>query len=86
MNAPGETAMVVAHDAVVMLILSVLLPLEESQLLEFAASHTVLNASLTHLVRRDAGWDLIEFSTVDHLQAEGAPVTVHPGSPDVQPE
>ena len=86
MNAPGETAMVVAHDAVVMLILSVLLPLEESQLLEFAASHTVLNASLTHLVRRDAGWELIEFSTVDHLHAEGAPVTVHPGSPDVQPE
>lgn len=86
MDAPGETALIVAHDAVVMLILSLLLPLEESQLLEFAASHTVLNASVTHLVRRDAGWDLIEFSTVDHLQSEGAPVTVHPGSPDVQPE
>jgi len=82
----GETALVVAHDAVVMLILSLLLPLEESELLEFAASHTVLNASVTRLVRRDGRWELVEFSTVDHLQTEGAPVTVHPGSPDVEPE
>jgi len=64
----------------------VLLPLEESRLLDFTASHTVLNASVTHLVRRTAGWDLLEFSAVEHLQSEGAPVTVHPGSPDVQPE
>lgn len=82
----GETAMVIAHDAVVMLILSLLLPLEESELLEFAASHTVLNASVTHVVRRDAGWELVEFSAVEHLQTEGAPITVHPGSPDVEPE
>ncbi|MET0830504.1 MAG: histidine phosphatase family protein [Microbacterium sp.] len=85
-DAPGRTALVVAHDAVVMLILALLLPLEESELLEFAASHTVLNASVTHLVRRDAGWELLEFSGVAHLQTEGAPVTVHPGSPDVEPE
>jgi len=84
--APGETAMVVAHDAVVMLLIALLLPLEEAELLEFAASHTVLNASVTHLVRADAGWELVEFSTVAHLQSEGAPVTVHPGSPDVEPE
>lgn len=82
----GETAMVIAHDAVVMLILSLLLPLEEPELLEFAASHTVLNASITHLVRRDTGWELLEFSAVEHLQSEGAPVTVHPGSPDVEPD
>lgn len=82
----AETAMVVAHDAVVMLFLYVLLPLEEQELLEFAASHTVLNASVTHLARRDGGWELVEFSAVEHLQSEGAPVTVHPGSPDVEPE
>jgi broad specificity phosphatase PhoE len=86
LDAPGERAMVVAHDAVVMLFLYLLLPLEETELLEFAASHTVLNASVTHLVRRDAGWELIEFSSVEHLESEGAPVTVHPGSPDVEPE
>lgn len=85
-QVPGETAMVVAHDALVMVILSLLLPLEESELLEFAASHTVLNASVTHLVRREARWELVEFSSVEHLRSEGAPVTVHPGSPDVEPE
>lgn len=85
-DSPGETAMVVAHDAVVMLFLYLLLPLDEAQLLEFAASRTVLNASVTHLVRRDAGWELVEFSEVAHLRADRAPVTVHPGSPDVEPE
>lgn len=86
LDGPGERAMVVAHDAVVMLFLYLLLPLEEAELLEFAASHTILNASITHLVRRESGWELVEFSGVEHLQAQGAPVTVHPGSPDVQPE
>lgn len=80
------TALVVAHDAVVMLFLFLLLPLEEAALLEFAASRTVLNASLTHLVRADDGWRLVEFADIAHLQVEGAPVTVHPGSPDVEPE
>ena len=78
--------MIVAHDAVVMLILSLLLPLEESALLDFAASNTVLNASVTHLLRTPDGWVLERFSDVAHLAAEGAPVTVHPGSPDVEPE
>jgi probable phosphoglycerate mutase len=83
-EGPGS-AMIVAHDAVVMLLLSLLLDLGETELLEFAASHTVLNASVTHIVRRDTRWELIEFSAVEHLQSEGAPVTVHPGSPDVEP-
>lgn len=78
--------MIVAHDAVVMLILSLLLPLDEPALLAFAESRTVLNASVTHLVRTGEGWSLEQFSDVSHLAAEGAPVTVHPGSPDVEPE
>lgn len=80
------TLLVVAHDAVVMLLLSLLLPLDEAQLLEFAAGNTVLNASVTHLRRADAGWELIEFSSVAHLHREGAEITVHPGHPDVRPE
>lgn len=86
LEGPGTSAMVVAHDAVVMLFLYLLLPLEEAELLDFAASHTVLNASVTHLVRGPAGWELRAFSSVDHLESEGAPVTVHPGSRDVEPE
>lgn len=86
MTAPGQAAVIVAHDAVVMLLLYLLTPLEEAQLLDFAASHTVLNASVTHLIRSDEGWEIVEFSDVSHLEEEGAPVTVHPGSPDVEPE
>lgn len=85
METRGQTAMIVAHDAVVMLLLSLLLDLGEAELLEFAASHTVLNASVTHVVRGATGWELREFSAVEHLQSEGAPVTVHPGSSDVEP-
>ncbi|MET0861581.1 MAG: histidine phosphatase family protein, partial [Microbacterium sp.] len=85
-NGPAETVMIVAHDAVVMLVIALLLPLEEEELLEFAASHTVLNASVTHLVRGEDGWRLVEFAAVEHLTSEGAPVTVHPGNPDVEPE
>lgn len=84
-DGAGDTAMLVAHDAVVMLLLYVLLPLREDQLLDFAADHTVLNASVTHLVRRDSRWELESFSDVTHLREEGADVTVHPGSPDVEP-
>jgi broad specificity phosphatase PhoE len=85
LDGPGDAAMLVAHDAVVMLLLYVLLPLREDQVLDFAAENTVLNASVTHLVRRDHGWELITFADVAHLQREGAAVTVHPGSPDVEP-
>jgi broad specificity phosphatase PhoE len=86
LQGPGESAVVVAHDAIVMLFLYLLLPMEEAQLLDFAASHTVLNASVTQVVRADAGWELVEFSQVEHLQREGAAVTVHPGNPDVHPD
>jgi 2,3-bisphosphoglycerate-dependent phosphoglycerate mutase len=85
-ESPSTGVLVVAHDAVVMLLLYLLLPLEEESLLEFAASHTVLNASVTHVVRTGDRWELAEFSAVEHLQREGAPVTVHPGNPDVEPE
>jgi probable phosphoglycerate mutase len=85
LDAPGDTALLVAHDAVVMLFLYLLLGLPEPELLDFAAANTVLNASVTHLVRDGDGWKLVTFSSVDHLQREGAEVTVHPGSPDVEP-
>ena len=86
LGRPERSAVIVAHDAVVMLLLYLLLPLDEPALLDFAASHTVLNASVTHLVRTETGWSLEAFADVEHLQVEGAPVTVHPGNPDVEPE
>ena len=62
-----------------------MLPLGEGELLGFADDHTVLNASITHLIRTEAGWELAAFSDVAHLEREGADVTAHPGDPDVQP-
>ena len=85
LETPGESALIVAHDAVVMLFLYLMLRMEEAQLLEFAADNTVLNASITRIVLTPDGWQVAQFSGVEHLQSEGAPVTVHPGSPDVEP-
>jgi hypothetical protein len=78
--------MLVAHDAVVMLFLYLMIPMDEAELLEFASANTVLNASVTHVVRRDGRWEMVEFASVAHLVEGGAEVTVHPGNPDVQPE
>lgn len=92
-GGPGTTAgtnpgtmLVVAHDAVVMLLVALLTGMEESQLLDFAAAHTVLNASITRVVWDGARCEVVEFSDVRHLERAGADVTVHPGSPDVEPE
>lgn len=74
----------VAHDAVAMIVVSLLLGWGEQELMDFAADHTVLNASVTHLVRDHARWRLASFADVAHLERRDAPVTVHPGSPDVE--
>lgn len=85
-DAPSGTILVVAHDAVVMLLVALLTGMEESQLLDFASAHTVLNASVTRVVWDGERWEAVEFSDVRHLERAGADVTVHPGSPDVEPE
>ncbi|WP_411698694.1 histidine phosphatase family protein [Conyzicola sp.] len=79
--------LIAGHDAVVMTFIYVCLGLSESELLEFAQTHTVANASVTRLVRDgDTGaWTLEAFSIADHLVAAGAPVTLHGGDDVVQP-
>jgi len=87
-DLPGvDRVVVTAHDAVVMLFLSVCTGLSEADLLEFARSNTVTNASVTRLSRRDgdAWWTLDAFADVAHLDRGGAPVTTHGGDRDVQP-
>jgi broad specificity phosphatase PhoE len=81
---PGESALIVAHDAVVTLLTSLLVRMQEEQLLEFAATHPVLNASVTRLDLTDGAWRVSSFADVRHLQREGADVTVHPGTPDLE--
>ncbi|MFS0912915.1 histidine phosphatase family protein [Microbacterium sp. 179-I 3D2 NHS] len=85
-DSDARVGLVVAHDAVVMLIVALLVGMDEPRLLQFAAAHTVLNASVTRLRFDGEGWQLGDFSDVRHLEQLGARVTVHPGSPDVRPE
>ena len=81
----GDRAFVMAHDAVVMVSLYVLLGWSESELLKFAQVNLIGNASVTYLERVDGRFRLVEFGNVDHLRIEGAPVTAHPGVGDVTP-
>ena len=87
-HGSSGTVLVVAHDAIVLLMLYICTGMRESELLDFAQTHTVANASVTRLSRpsESESWTLDEFSGHDHLEAFGAPVTRHPGDRDVQPE
>ena len=82
--ADDGPALVVAHDAVVMLFLYVCLGLDEEELLDFSQTHVVLNASVTRLTREDetSAWTLEAFSDVQHLAESDAPITSHPGDKD----
>jgi broad specificity phosphatase PhoE len=79
--------LIAAHDAVVLVFLYLCLGWSEQELLDFAASNTVLNASVTRLSRRpgEQFWTLEVFSHDAHLEAVGAPITEHAGDTDVQP-
>ncbi|HEV7951465.1 MAG TPA: histidine phosphatase family protein [Glaciihabitans sp.] len=77
----AEVAVIAAHDAVIMVALSLCLGMNEQQLLAFARRNVVANASVTRLTR-DADshqWVLAEFSGSAHLDGVGVPVTKHPG-------
>ena len=85
-DTAGDRAFVMAHDAVVMVSLYVLLGLSERELLEFAQANVVGNASVTQLEHVDGRFRLVGFGMVDHLRADGAAVTLHPGDADVAPK
>jgi len=85
-DTAGDRAFVMAHDAVVMVSLYVLLGLSERELLEFAQANVVGNASVTQLEHVDGRFRLVGFGMVEHLRADGAAVTLHPGDADVTPK
>ena len=84
---PGQSVMLVCHDAVILLIRYVLEGLTESELLDIAATSTVLNASVSRFVRPDGtgAWQLESFNMADHLMSEGVQVTQHSGDANVCP-
>jgi broad specificity phosphatase PhoE len=83
----GQRVMLVSHDALILLVRYVLEGMTEAELLDLAASTTVLNASITRYVRPEGQgpWTLESFNVADHLSAQGVEVTEHGGDANVHP-
>lgn len=79
--------MLVCHDALILLFRYISEGLTEEEILDLAATSTMLNASLTRFVRPDGTgpWVLESFNVADHLVSEGVPVTEHAGDANVHP-
>ena len=75
--APTGPAVLFCHDAVVLITRYVCEGLSERELLDIGASTPVANASVTRLIRGDDGWSVERFSSTEHLERTGAPVTRH---------
>ena len=84
----GHRVMLVCHDALIMLFRYVLEGLTERELLDLAASTSVLNASITRFVRPvgEGPWTLESFNVADHLTEHGVAVTEHAGDTSVRPK
>jgi broad specificity phosphatase PhoE len=80
----GTRALVVCHDALVLLFRFVCEQLSEEQVLQIGATTPVRNVSITQLVHTsEAAWQLVRFNDVSHLEGQSVPVTEHGGEPDV---
>lgn len=80
---PADRTVLVAHDAVVLLIRYVCERLTEQEVLDIQASDPVRNASITRLTfERPDGWMLVDYNDVRHLQEQGVAVTEHAGEVD----
>jgi broad specificity phosphatase PhoE len=79
--------LLVSHDAVILLFRYLLERLSEQQLLDIAATTTILNASLTRYVKTDGRgpWTLGSFNRADHLIEQGVTLTKHGSDADVHP-
>ena len=87
-DEPGRRVLIVAHDALILMVRYVCERMTEPDVLGIAATTSVANASITRLSRPDGTgpWTLVAFNEADHVRASGAPVTSHPGDSDVLPE
>ncbi len=80
----GQRVLIVAHDAVVMLLRYICERLDEHGVLELARSTAIVNTGLTRLVHDDTAWRVTDFNRSDHLEPAHAGAdlrTVH-GSDD----
>jgi broad specificity phosphatase PhoE len=83
----GSRLMLVCHDALIFLFRYILEGLSEREILDIAATSSILNASLTRFVRPEGTgpWILESFNLADHLISRGVPVTEHAGDTNVHP-
>jgi broad specificity phosphatase PhoE len=83
----GHRVMLVCHDAVILIFRYILEGMNEAEILDLAASTSVLNASVTRYVRPEGQgpWTLESFNVADHLVAQGVEVTEHAGDASVHP-
>jgi broad specificity phosphatase PhoE len=83
----GHRVMLVCHDAVILLFRYILEGMTEREVLDIAASTSVLNASITRYVRPEGQgpWTLESFNQADHLREQGVEVTEHAGDASVHP-
>lgn len=81
-----DRALVVCHDAVIMVVRYVCEQLTESEVLEEGRRRSVRNASVTTLVREPGSdaWELRAFDSADHLADLQVPATEHPGTTDAR--
>ncbi|BCW61993.1 hypothetical protein StoSoilB22_09660 [Arthrobacter sp. StoSoilB22] len=84
----GQRVMLVCHDAVILLVRYVLEGMSEQEILDLAATTSVLNASITRYVRPSGAgpWQLESFNVADHLAEQGVTVTEHAGDASVHPQ
>jgi broad specificity phosphatase PhoE len=80
---PSDRAVIVGHDAVVLLLRYICERLTEQEALAIQADSPVRNGSITRLVRRTGeGWTLADYNDVHHLHQQGVEVTEHRGEVD----
>ena len=80
---PADRAVLVGHDAVVLLVRYICERLSEQQVLSIQADDPVRNVSITRLARQsDGSWTLTDYNNVRHLQDQGVEITEHRGDVD----
>jgi broad specificity phosphatase PhoE len=79
-DPPADRVVVVSHDVVIALLRYACEGLDETQVLDLARTTPLRNASLSRLVRDDAGtWSMAAYDEVTHLHDAGLDVTEHQG-------
>jgi broad specificity phosphatase PhoE len=83
----GGVVLIVAHDAVVLLLRYICEQFDEATLLDIARTRSVGNASITRLIRDDVTdpWKLDLDNVQQHLVEHGSVPTAHEAEHDVDP-